>query len=259
LITSTDNQQAKALLQLNKKAKYRKKEGLFVAEGIKMFEEAPKEQIKAVYVSSSFLAQPESEMRLSGTTYIELSGAVFKAVSDTMTPQGILTVLHQKQYVLEDLLPDGRPACILVLESIQDPGNLGTMMRAGEGAGITGILMNRTTVDLYNPKTIRSTMGSIFRVPHVVTDDLEQSLQELKEAGVTLYAAHLNGTMDYDEAAYEGDTAFLIGNEGNGLSDEISSMADVLVRIPMEGQVESLNAAIAATLLAYEAKRQRKG
>jgi TrmH family RNA methyltransferase len=133
------------------------------------------------------------------------------------------------------------------------------MMRAGEGAGITGILMNHTTVDLYNPKTIRSTMGSVYRVPYVVTGDLFASLRELKEAGVTLYAAHLDGTMDYDEASYRGNTAFLIGNEGNGLSDEICRMADVLVRIPMEGQVESLNAAIAATLLAYEAKRQRKG
>lgn len=259
MITSTDNQQVKTLLQLNKKAKYRKKEGLFVAEGIKMFEEAPKEQMKAVYVSSSFLAQPEAERWLSGTAYIELSDAVFKAVSDTMTPQGILTVLYQKHYTLEDLLPDDRPACILVLESIQDPGNLGTMMRAGEGAGITGILMNRTTVDLYNPKTIRSTMGSVYRVPYVVADDFVLSVQELKKAGVVLHAAHLDGTVDYDEAAYKGNTAFLIGNEGNGLSDEISRMADVLVRIPMEGQVESLNAAIAATLLAYEAKRQRKG
>ena len=118
--------------------------------------------------------------------------------------------------------------------------------------------MNRTTVDLFNPKTIRSTMGSIYRVPFFVTDDLPQMLRELQEKGVHLYAAHLRGTMSYDEPDYHTATGFLIGNEGNGLSDGIADMADTYIRIPMEGQVESLNAAIAATLLMYEVNRQRR-
>ena len=118
--------------------------------------------------------------------------------------------------------------------------------------------MNKTTVDLFNPKTIRSTMGSIYRVPFFVAEDLEETMQELKEKGVKLYAAHLKGTMQYDEPDYTGATGFLIGNEGNGLSDEIANLADTYIKIPMEGKVESLNAAISASLLMYEANRQRR-
>ena len=146
----------------------------------------------------------------------------------------------------------------LILESIQDPGNLGTMVRTGEGAGITGVIMNKTTVDLFNPKTIRSTMGSIYRVPFYVAEDLAETLDSLKKQGVALYAAHLKGEHAYDEEDYTGACGFLIGNEGNGLSDTIANLADTYIKIPMEGQVESLNAAISASLLMYEANRQRR-
>ena len=132
------------------------------------------------------------------------------------------------------------------------------MLRTGEGAGITGVVMNQTTVDLFNPKTIRSTMGSIYRVPFYVTKDLPATIGKLKKEQVKLYAAHLKGTMQYDEPDYRGRTAFLIGNEGNGLSDEIAGLADSYIKIPMEGQVESLNAAISASLLMYETNRQRR-
>ena len=158
---------------------------------------------------------------------------------------------------MDDMLR-GDQTHLLILESVQDPGNLGTMVRTGEGAGITGVVMNRTTVDLFNPKTIRSTMGSIYRVPFVVADDLEQTLQMLKKKGVRLYAAHLKGQKQYDAFDYTEATGFLIGNEGNGLSDEIANAADSYIRIPMEGQVESLNAAISASLLMYECNRQRR-
>ena len=150
------------------------------------------------------------------------------------------------------------PVSYTHLESIQDPGNLGTMLRTGEGAGITGIIMNRTTVDLFNPKTIRSTMGSIYRVPYYIADDLAETIGELKRQKVGIYAAHLKGQMHYDEPSYCKGTAFLIGNEGNGLSDEIAGLADNYVRIPMEGSVESLNAAVSAALLMYETNRQRR-
>ena len=147
---------------------------------------------------------------------------------------------------------------MLILESIQDPGNLWTMLQTGEGAGISGILMNRTTVDLFNPKTIRSTMGSIYRVPFLVVDDLEETIRKLQADGVCVFAAHLKGKKSYDAMDYRDATAFMIGNEGNGLSDEIANLADSYIRIPMEGQVESLNAAISATLLMYECNRQRR-
>ena len=147
---------------------------------------------------------------------------------------------------------------LLLLENIQDPGNLGTMFRAGEGAGVTGIVMNARCVDIFSPKTIRSTMGSILRVPFYITNDLASVIQKCRQAQVTVYAAHLGGESYYDSFDYRKGTAFLIGNEGNGLTEEIAGCADEYVKIPMEGQVESLNAAMAAGLLMYEVNRQRR-
>ena len=183
--------------------------------------------------------------------------SVFKQISDTQTPQGIMAVIEMPHYELADLL-DGDRTHLLILESIQDPGNLGTMLRTGEGAGITGVIMNSQTVDLYNPKTVRSTMGSLYRMPYYISDDLEGTINLLKEKGVKLYAAHLKGALSYDEPEYTRACGFMIGNEGNGLSDQIADMADTYIKIPMEGKVESLNAAISATLLMYECNRQRR-
>ena len=240
-----------------KKAKERKEQGLFVVEGVKMFGEAPREWLAGVYVSEQFVSNEEHRKLLSDVSYEIVADSVFRAVSDTQTPQGILAVVRMPKYTMDDMLR-GDQTHLLILESVQDPGNLGTMVRTGEGAGITGVVMNRTTVDLFNPKTIRSTMGSIYRVPFVVADDLEQTLQMLKKKGVSLYAAHLKGQKQYDAFDYTEATGFLIGNEGNGLSDEIANAADSYIRIPMEGQVESLNAAISASLLMYECNRQRR-
>ena len=255
MITSTSNQQMKHILALEKKAKYRREEQQFVVEGRKMFAEAPREWVSKVYVAES--AVEEMQDYLDGYPYEVVSDSVFKAISDTQTPQGILSVVKMPSYELTDLWKQDQTS-LLILESVQDPGNLGTMLRTGEGAGITGVIMNKTTVDLFNPKTIRSTMGSIYRVPFFVAEDLEETMQELKEKGVKLYAAHLKGTMQYDEPDYTGATGFLIGNEGNGLSDEIANLADTYIKIPMEGKVESLNAAISASLVMYEANRQRR-
>lgn len=204
MITSTSNQQMKNLMLLMKKAKARNEQELFVVEGRKMFQEVPEEWLKQVYVSESFFA--ENDKMLAGYTYEIVSDSVFKAVSDTQTPQGILCLVRKPQYRLEELLK-GADTHLLILESIQDPGNLGTMLRTGEGAGISGVVMNHTTVDLFNPKTIRSTMGSIYRMPFFVTRDLAETICELKNAGVKTYAAHLKGKMQYDEPDYTGATA----------------------------------------------------
>lgn len=222
-----------------------------------MYEEVPAEWLEKVYVSESFFNENDAAKLLSGVEYEVVSDSVFKSVSDTQTPQGILCLVRMPHYELSELLA-GENAHLLILESIQDPGNLGTMLRTGEGAGITGVIMNQTTVDLFNPKTIRSTMGSIYRVPFYVTEDLSGTIAQVKQSGVRVYAAHLKGTMQHDEPCYCSGTAFLIGNEGNGLSDETADMADTYIRIPMEGKVESLNAAISAALLMYETNRQRR-
>lgn len=240
-----------------KKAKERKARKAFVAEGIKMFLEAPGESVEAVYVAESFLIQEEHRRLLGDYPYEVVADSVFRAVADTKTPQGILTVVKIPQYSFKQLL-DGNRTHLLIIESIQDPGNLGTMIRTGEGAGITGIIMNKTTVDLFNPKTIRSTMGSIYRVPYYIADDLGETLERLHTEGVSLYAAHLKGETAYDTYDYTKAVGFMIGNEGNGLSSVIADMADSYIRIPMEGQVESLNAAISAALFMYECNRQRR-
>ena len=255
MITSTSNQQMKNLSLLMKKAKARNEQKLFVVEGRKMAEEVPKDWMEKTYVSESF--EKENEAFLSSWKYEVVSDSVFRAVSDTQTPQGILCLVKKPEYQLEKLIT-GKQTHLLILESIQDPGNLGTMLRTGEGAGISGVIMNQTTVDLFNPKTIRSTMGSIYRIPFFIADDLEETLVQLKQKGVTLYAAHLKGKRHYDEENYTSACGFLIGNEGNGLSDKIADMAETYIKIPMQGKVESLNAAISATLLMYEANRQRR-
>lgn len=266
MITSTSNQQMKNVSALLKKSKERKNTKTFVVEGPRMVVEASVEALKAVYVAESFASNTENTTVLSElkskcekahAIYEIVADNVFKSVSDTQTPQGIMAVVSMPEYDLEQLLY-GENTHLLILESIQDPGNLGTMVRTGEGAGVTGIIMNKTTVDLFNPKTIRSTMGSIYRVPFYVTEDLARTMKELQAKGISLYAAHLKGEHAYDEEDYTGACGFLIGNEGNGLSDEIANLADTYIKIPMEGQVESLNAAISATLLMYEANRQRR-
>lgn len=259
MITSTANQQMKNLAALQRKSRERKARGLFVAEGPRMCFEAPREWVQSIYVSESFLQDEKMQQQLKDFDfpYEVVADSVFCSVADTQTPKGIMTVVKIPTYELQDLLQQERTQ-LLILEGVQDPGNLGTMLRTGEGAGITGVIMDRTTVDLFNPKTIRSTMGSLYRMPYYIAEDLGATIEAVKAQGVRLYAAHLAGELSYDRPDYTGACGFLIGNEGNGLSDEIARMADTYIRIPMQGQVESLNAAMSAGILMYECNRQRR-
>ena len=261
MITSVSNPRVKQVVLWQNKAKERRKDDIFLAEGVKMFEEAPAEQIKEVYLTREVADKWEKEKstlweKLAKTTYEVVSSDVFAKMSDTMSPQGILTVIKRPQYYLEDYLQKENPLFV-VLEDLQDPGNLGTIVRTGEGAGITCVIMTKNTVDIFNPKTIRATMGSVFRVPFVYVEDIEKTLAILHEAGVETYAAHLDGKTFYDSLSFQKGTAFLIGNEGSGLKKQTADQAKQYVKIPMEGRVESLNAAIATSLLMYEAHRQR--
>ncbi len=269
MITSSANQQIKRILQLNKKAKTRYEQRVFVVEGMKMCMEAPRERVEAMYVSESFLKEEDRRKKVQSYSYEVLADSLFRTLSDTQTPQGILCLVKMPEYCLEDLLGN-TPGCrnqkqeegrrnphLLILESIQDPGNLGTMIRTAEGAGATGILMDKTSADIFHPKTIRATMGALYRMPFYIASDLPAAVLTLKEQGISMYAAHLAGALSYHQPDYRQPVGFLIGNEGNGLSPEITGLADTLIRIPMEGKVESLNAAVAAALLMYEARRQR--
>ena len=261
MITSFSNPRVKQVVQWQTKAKERKKDNIFLAEGIKMYEEAPEASVKEVYIIEETLQKMLKDdflkHKLQKTGYELVSSEVFQKMSDTQTPQGVLVVLDRPKYDLTSLLQKKNPMFV-VLEDIQDPGNLGTIVRTGEGAGVTAVIMTKNTVDIFNPKTIRATMGSIYRVPFLYVDSIEDTIKSLHNSGVKTYAAHLKGETYYDSFSFKEGTAFLIGNEGNGLKKETADLASAYLKIPMEGQVESLNAAIATSLLMYEAHRQRQ-
>lgn len=261
MITSTSNARVKRLVNLRKKRKARDEEGVFLVEGIRMFREVPVDKLREVYVSESFYKKEKETIEkvlAEGDVRAELvSDTVFSHISDTKTPQGILCVVKQMDHMLEQML-QGEQRHLLVLDNLQDPGNLGTIVRTAEGAGVNGIIMSADCVDIYNPKTIRSTMGSVYRMPFCYAEELPKAIEKIKQAGIHTYAAHLLGEHDYDREDYRGSCAFFIGNEGNGLREEIAKAAQTYVKIPMSGQVESLNAAIAASVLMFEVRRQRK-
>ena len=278
MITSTSNAQIKELAKLQKKSRLRDERRIFLVEGPRMVEEIPKERIERLYISESFERKNPAYIRELGMPAEVLSDPVFSYVSDTKNPQGILAVVKRLEYTMEDVLGKSALKCeeksgekeknpenhqirvphVIVLDNLQDPGNLGTIFRTAEAAGATGILLSSDSVDVYNPKVIRSTMGAVFRMPFFYVKDLPAAVKSLSSQGIRTYAAHLNGKNDYDEEDYTEGCAFLIGNEGNGLRDEVSECADCLIRIPMCGKAESLNAAVAAAVLMFEAGRQRR-
>ena len=292
MITSLSNGRIRHLVQLRDKSRVRNKEGLFIAEGIRMYKEAPPAALREIYVSEGLWEFLEGRRDAPGPgdggeftkenyalvrkklhecmdtgIYVEkVSEEVFKHITDTRTPQGILFVMGQFSHSLKAMTGqaakqkerEGKEPLFLLAEDIQDPGNLGTIFRTGEAVGVDGILMSSRTVDIYNPKTIRSTMGSVYRMPFCYAEDMDQVMRNLKQKGISVYAAHLKGSADYDAVDYRGSCGFLIGNEGSGLSERLAAQADGYIRIPMCGEVESLNAAVASAVLMYEAFRQRK-
>ena len=253
MITSRDNAQVKKVAALREEAKYRARYQQYIVEGPRMLRELPEEDRISVFASESFIKKEENQRLAESVGAETVPDVVFQHMAGTKTPQGILAVARIPSHSLGELLTGGT---VMILENLQDPGNLGTILRTGEGAGIRGILADRTTADLYNPKTVRSTMGSLFRVPYVISDNLHEDIGLLKQAGFRVYAAHLKGTKMYTEFSYPSSSAFMIGNEGRGLSDSLAVEADEYLRIPMCGRVESLNAAAASAILMYEVYRQ---
>jgi len=228
-----------------------------------MVSEAMRHQMaKRLYVSESAREQLHKEIAEGNIVMPEegvpteiLSEQLFRNLSDTVTPQGILAVIEMPEYQRGDIVKSPQ-AALLCLENIQDPGNLGTMIRTAEGAGMSGIILSEGCVDLFNSKVVRATMGALFRVPYYICKDMATEVERLKKEAFSIYAAHLQGTKDYTEEEYSGRVALLIGNEANGLSDSVAEQADKKVKIPMEGELESLNAAVSAALLMYEVHRK---
>ena len=258
-ITSMTNPRIRRLVELRKKAKLRRETGLFIIEGTRLCMDTPERFLEEVYVTEEWLrtAVPADAEKIQRFRPVVLAEEVMAKAADTGTPQGILCAARMPVWTREDLLRGPAPL-LLILEDVRDPGNLGTIFRTAEAAGATGILMSRGTVDLFNPKVVRATMSAIFRMPFVVSEDLIRDLGDLRERGIVSYAAHLRGKRPYDELPLTQGTAFLIGNEANGLSDALTEAASEKIIIPMAGGAESLNAAMAAGILMFEASRQRR-
>ncbi len=249
-------------LMRNKKA--RDEQGLFVAEGKKLFLEAPRGSLVQVLMTREFAwAHPDLLEQIPGDVpFLDgIDESRFASLSDTRSPQGILTVMRKQTW--KDPIRDGSASdeeapLYCILENLQDPGNAGTILRTGEAAGVSAVYLTEGSVDLYSPKVIRSTMGSIFRVPHIVVPSAKETVRGMKGLSVSVYAAHLKGNVPYTDCDLKGGSAFVIGNESRGITDELARECSGLIRIPMLGHVESLNAAMAAGILFYEAARQRR-
>ena len=276
IISSKDNKRIKYIRSLLEKGGIRKKNHSFVVEGIKLVDEALEygnvldiiaseslyEDIVSGDLTRNALLSDNGKHIIKqvkqGTSLTVVSDAVFKSVSETITPQGILAEVEMPKHrlleenFLEIAYEKTGKIKLLILEDTADPGNLGTIMRTAEAAGVTGVIMGKGTVDIFNPKVVRSTMGSIFRLPFAYVDDLKAVILRLKRDGISFYATHLMGKESYRDISYSDKAGILIGNEARGLSDEIANLADTYVIIPMQGKVESLNAAVAAALMMYE-------
>jgi TrmH family RNA methyltransferase len=239
--------QIKLIKQLEQK-KFRRREGLFVAEGPKVVGDLMKRTLPVAIYATDDYTPPLPDISAQRITPDELH-----RISFLQHPQHVLALFPIP--AAEDFLPSSNHLTI-ALDGIQDPGNLGTIIRMAEGAGLSGVIMSKDTVDIYNPKVVRSTMGSIFRVPFTYVESLGEEIIKLKEAGNSICAGHLDGVNLYS-CDFRKGVVVLIGNEGNGLSKSISDIADSKIRIPMYGEVESLNAAMAATIISYEILRQR--
>lgn len=184
-----------------------------------------------------------------------VSDAVYAHITDTETPQGIGAVFGIKR-------PHKiRGESIVLLENLQDPGNMGTIIRTADAADFDGIICTKGCVDVYNPKVLRSTTGSVFHIPIVQylrgdSITVTELAEELKKDGYTVYAAHPRGEMSCFDEPFEGKSVIVIGNEANGVTDEMLACCDKLLTIPMPGQAESLNASVAAALMIYEKRRK---
>jgi len=244
--------------QLARERKERDESGLAVLEGIRLAEEAISAGLPLEYaLYSDQLSDRErgrellSALREAGVTLHYVAAETLERAADTQSPQGIIGVFHPKPHRLSDL-PRG---LVVVLDNVQDPGNLGTVIRSLEALGGAGLVVTGG-VDPYNPKVIRGAMGSLFRLP-VVKAPLETALSQLKSRNRSLFLADAEGSLAPWDADLTGNAVLVIGNEGAGPSDAARALADGTIRIPMPGPTESLNAGVAASLLIYEAMRQR--
>lgn len=262
-ITSADNRIGKQILRLQQK-KERDETGRYLIEGPNLIQEAVQLGIplEALLVSDSF---PKSSLLIDGKEadwslwnkhLYEVSDPLFQKLSGTITPQGILAVVAKPVWREEQILKPGRN--ILVLDRVQDPGNLGTILRTADAADYGGVLVVKGSGDLYNPKVVRAAAGSLFRLPVGFVDSAAAVGDLCQRFGKRLICTAPRGSRDYFTIDMRQDIALVLGNEGNGISQELLALAAERVRLPMAGSVESLNVAVAAGILLYESVRQNQ-
>ena len=256
-ITSKDNSVIKHIKRLKEK-KYRDEYGEFIIEGLKLIKEAIQENadIKHIVVcdgcDNSEVIESHLKYEMSKLDFIYVPQNIFKMISDVENPQGVLAVIGKKNNkeinTSEDL--------ILALDDIQDPGNLGTILRTADSIGLKQILVSKGTADSYNPKVVRSTMGAIFRVNVIECEDLKHTLKELRNKEYKVMITSLKAKNSIYNTDYN-KKVIVIGNEANGVSKDIQTIADEKVIIPMLGKTESLNASVATGVILYEYVRQK--
>lgn len=254
-IESKDNKLYKTIKKLKEK-KFRIKEGKFILEGFRIIEEAVKAKINIEYIfitedNLTNLKETDFWGYINEDKIIVISKNLFLSLSSTESPQGILAVAKFKN-IEENLNGNFYVVC----DKVQDPGNLGTIIRTSHAAGVDGIILTKGTVDIYNEKTIRSTMGSIFYIP-IYYDDADFSIiKKLKAKGVSLVTTSLKESKNFFDENLKGKVMLAVGNEGNGISEELFNLADKKVKIPMPGGAESLNVAVATAIILFEKVRQ---
>lgn len=248
-ITSMKNPRVQLWRSL-KERKGRRETGCFLVEGRKMVEEALASAfpVEAILIDDARLGEHALPEQIPAYA---LPAHVLAAVCDTKTPQGIAAVVRRS----ESAAAGER---LVVLDGVQDPGNVGTIIRTADAAGFNGVLLSGQCADAFSPKVLRATMGSIFRMSLHVTDALPARLETLKERGFHIISSQLDGEPFYDYAAARDRSApfaLVIGSEGNGVTPEVQRLATHRVRLPMRGGAESLNAAVAAGIMMYELMR----
>lgn len=254
-ISSKDNSLIKHITKLNKNAKYRKKTGEFIAEGVRLCVDAVKSGLKisALLISESVIDKYTEDISLlkenSEKTYC-LTDSLFNDISGTKTPQGIICVLKAlDKPILFDKIKGS--VKLLALENIQDPSNLGTVLRTAEALGIDGVVLSEDCCDIYSPKVVRGSMGAVFRIPFTITESIGRFLECNNH--LTSYASVVDKTASkVTEIQFDKSCILIIGNEGNGIKKITVEKCDKAVTIPMNGRAESLNASAAAAILIWE-------
>lgn len=238
---------------------YRKRKGLFIIEGLRATQEAINSDytVEFVVLSDDFVKRYGEKFHgFRDVKVYEVPQKLFRTLSDTKTPQGIMAVVRMKKFEIANLCEGN--FLVVALDGIKDPGNMGAIIRTADAAGATGILAGKGCVDLYNPKVIRSTMGSIFHLPVMEEIDLRWALKELSKKGAKIIITSLDAKKSYLDTDYKIPVVIVFGSEAEGVSKEILDMPSEQVKIPIPGRAESLNVAVACGILLYEAARQRR-